>query len=306
MNFKKIILLKQINQGFSTPSGEVRGVARIEDGTLSLSIINLSKKETGDYFLCLYPNGTPIQIELGGGQYTAKGGVRACLLVFFGGKEVVPVAFGSFEESVDFEECISYAQGLFKEKDAEKPPSGIFRDEEEGKGDSSYDDEALATVNYYDFEGEINGKNGQNADGDSSYDSQEEDGCKGAEEGVWSKAFADEDDARAESVGRSYYQKIKGHLDQIFKDFPPHAGLCEMVHKSRWANVTDGKKGYVVGVIEEGGEPELICYGIPGSFSDRPDGLGTGATFIPTSPFALKGEGYWVMYQDAVTGKTLF
>ena len=78
-----------------------------------------------------------------------------------------------------------------------------------------------------------------------------------------------------------------------------------MVSESRWVKVTQNGKSFVVGVIDEKNYPKYICYGLPGAYGQKPKEIKGYASFIPKSPFALKGDGYWVMYQDAVSGKSI-
>ena len=63
---------------------------------------------------------------------------------------------------------------------------------------------------------------------------------------------------------------------------------------------------YVVGVINENKTPKYICYGVPAVYSKTPpkelDGF---CTFIPLSIFSLDGDGFWMMFQDAVTGECI-
>ena len=98
------------------------------------------------------------------------------------------------------------------------------------------------------------------------------------------------------------YQKIESDLKKIFEENPAEKNLCEMVSESRWGKVTEKGKSFVVGIIEERQAPKYICYGIPGIYGKKPKEIRGYASFIPTSPFSLKGEGYWVMYQDAQSG----
>ena len=76
-----------------------------------------------------------------------------------------------------------------------------------------------------------------------------------------------------------------------------------MVAESRWVEVDyeSGKK-YVVGVINESGKPRYVCYGVRGEYGKKPPEFKDYCSFVPSSPFALKGGGFWIMYQDAESG----
>ena len=75
--------------------------------------------------------------------------------------------------------------------------------------------------------------------------------------------------------------------------------------ESVWSRVDFGKnKYYVVGLISEGRKPKYICYGVPAEKrGEPPQALKGWCSFLPASLFDLDGRGYWIMYQDAETGK---
>ena len=66
----------------------------------------------------------------------------------------------------------------------------------------------------------------------------------------------------------------------------------------------DKDKFYVVGVIKKQTKAKYICYGVPSEYSKNPprelDGY---CTFIPLSVFNIHGKGYFMMFQDAVSGE---
>ena len=67
-------------------------------------------------------------------------------------------------------------------------------------------------------------------------------------------------------------------------------------------NYAEGKY-YTVGLIRLDGLPRYICYGVPGKYSlHPPNELAGYCSFLPLSLFDLKGDGYWMLYQDADTG----
>ena len=66
------------------------------------------------------------------------------------------------------------------------------------------------------------------------------------------------------------------------------------------------EKYYVVGVIKEKNTEKYVCYGVPAAYSETPpkelDGY---CSFIPVSIFDMKGDGFWMMFQDATTGECI-
>ena len=102
-----------------------------------------------------------------------------------------------------------------------------------------------------------------------------------------------------------YYQTVEGELETLFSAYPAEHVLQQNVPDSRWVRVTaaDGRY-YVVGVIEQGGLPAYICYGVPGKYQkDPPKELAGYCSYLPLSLFDMHGEGYWMMFQDADTGE---
>ena len=89
----------------------------------------------------------------------------------------------------------------------------------------------------------------------------------------------------------------------MFKDYPKEENLCKMVNSSKWVKIGDGAKYYAVGIIYKQSEPKYICYGLPGTFNSKPTGAESFSSFIPISPFKLRGEGYWVTFQNSNDGK---
>lgn len=178
-----------------------------------------------------------------------------------------------------------------------------------------YDDEVVATENYFEMDDlseklkiiENLSKNVSTQNGVSDFFSQEEtqknenqpdfntnEGCQ--KTGRKTKKFGPEN---------PYYLTKKTELDQIFEKFPKEEDLSRINSLDKWAKITYAKdKFYVVGLIFLEGKEKYICYGIPGSYSKTPPKELKGfCTFIPISVFDLNGKGYWMTFQDAVTGE---
>ena len=124
---------------------------------------------------------------------------------------------------------------------------------------------------------------------------------------------ADSDSAKNETDASScqnrtgktpYYLSVKDELDRVFSGFSHELGLEKMFPDSVFVKVPYSKeKFYVVGLVKELGVEKYICYGVPEKYSPNPpEALKDCATFIPLSIFDLKGDGYWMMFQDAITG----
>lgn len=190
---------------------------------------------------------------------------------------------------------------------------------------SVYDDEVVATENYYEKDGDnfedikkeldeklkliskkdgnyVRIENGENAcgiDKSPTKDDEETDFFKDEED-------ADDGEGTAGDAKAPYFDRVKDNIEAIFKRFPEETGLKSALPKSRFARVYYSKeKYYVVGVIEDAdGKEKYICYGVPSKYSETPpkqlDGF---CSFLPLSLFKPLGDGFWMMFQDAITGK---
>lgn len=170
-----------------------------------------------------------------------------------------------------------------------------------------YDDEAVATENYYEtktgenenvtlqFENELSYVGGEKEEKEESADAY--------------RAQNEEDFGDGEEFSRSrpYYLTVKDELKEIFSKFPEESSLKKLFPDSEFSRVNySADKFYVVGLIKESGEEKYICYGVPGAYSENaPEELAPYCSFIPVSIFDLSGDGYWMMFQSATTGECI-
>lgn len=174
----------------------------------------------------------------------------------------------------------------------------------------AYDDEAVATENYYELDNQLKAE--LSAVKRSTIEKVlSEDGSpliknEGNENRFVFEEFSYQTDETAQNKNESdFFSTVKNELEQLFNDFQSEEGLEKAFLNSRWARVYYAEdKFYVVGVIKENGAEKYICYGVPAVYSEQPpkelDGY---CTFIPNSVFDLNGDGYWMLFQDAVSGK---
>lgn len=165
-----------------------------------------------------------------------------------------------------------------------------------------YDDEIVATENYFAFtettEKEITD------DGNRKMESRDPDDLY-REKTKEDRNFESDppDGVEPTAFHGDYYERIRGELEKTFTAFPEERELTNMIPNSKWVRIPfDENKYYVVGVLYEKEIPSYLCYGVPGKYGKRPEELERFCTFIPSSPFCLKNDGYWVLYQDAKTG----
>lgn len=358
---KKILVLKEVEEGFSISGKLISGICRIEteDGVsrLFLTIINAKTISNFEYRLMLVDgNKNNFYFALGTRPSSFVTTLpptykhdKLCAGIFAVKDDIpVTVAFAK-EDGFNFtisdfkkiiaEKCLSEKRERkrqeepFTEKPKIKEPSPVhppyppseqpdptvtppeeFPSPKSQEIKTQYDDEAVATENYYAYDKEIEMKlnavkewtleNVRIEDDEPAFRSQEEktpcvenfDGAKN-EESAYQRAENEQD--------QPFYLTVKKELDNIFHNFPPEESLQKTFYDSRWARVNySPDKYYVVGLVKEDGKEKYICYGVPAIYSENPPTELKGyCTFIPLSIFDLSGEGYWVMFQDAISGQ---
>ncbi len=103
--------------------------------------------------------------------------------------------------------------------------------------------------------------------------------------------------------GNNFYLAVKPQLDEMFICYPPDIELQNIVPNSKWIRVALPDDYYVVGIVFNIDEPHYICYGLHGNFYQKPPSeIADICQWLPLSREDEKGEGYWVIFQDAKTG----
>ncbi len=112
----------------------------------------------------------------------------------------------------------------------------------------------------------------------------------------------------SEKNQEKYLDKVKNQLDSLFLTNPEDQDLQNLFLGSKWAKIYyTQEKYYVVGLITLQKDKKYICYGVPSIYSKEPPKALKGyASFVPKSVFDMHGDGYWLMFQDALTGKCVF
>lgn len=107
----------------------------------------------------------------------------------------------------------------------------------------------------------------------------------------------------------NFYDLIKEQIDDLFLRFPRNTKLEMLVDNSKWVSINyDGvEKDYVVGLLyDEDGNLEFVAYGVPGNIDNKPPSqIIEYSQWLPIDPTNPAGEGYWVMFQDAITGDSV-
>jgi hypothetical protein len=104
----------------------------------------------------------------------------------------------------------------------------------------------------------------------------------------------------------SYYEENEVEIGKVFDKGVPESVLETAIPDSSWVRVEDCGACYVMGIIREGEKPLYICYGVPSHYTEEPpQGMAEYCQWLPASAALPKEEGYWMMYQDAITGRTV-
>jgi hypothetical protein len=102
-----------------------------------------------------------------------------------------------------------------------------------------------------------------------------------------------------------FYEKKRDEIEKLFSSRRRVEELEKLLPFSKWVKIDyDAARHYVVGVI--GVEPDFICYGVPSVYTPTPPSrICGGCVFLPLNPVRPQGEGYWLFYQDAKSGKII-
>ena len=104
----------------------------------------------------------------------------------------------------------------------------------------------------------------------------------------------------------AFYDTVKTQLEKLFAKNEHYAVLERLLPDSRWIRVDYDNRGkfYLIGLI---GEPvRYICYGVPGKYSPHPPAELAGyCQWLAVNETNPLGEGFWIMYQDAASGKSV-
>ena len=118
--------------------------------------------------------------------------------------------------------------------------------------------------------------------------------------------FEEENKKLGDFKNGHFFELIAEQIDDLFENYPRVDELEELISNSKWVKIdfeNDGNE-YVLGLIYEGFDLKYICYGVPGKFNtEAPKQLGE-CQWLPLNP-KLPEDGYFVIYQDALTGEKI-
>lgn len=104
-----------------------------------------------------------------------------------------------------------------------------------------------------------------------------------------------------------FYEKIWHKIEEMFDIYQHDSVLEDLVYDSAWIRIPYEDDGYyVIGVISDDSKPVFICYGIPQEKMTRPDKeIEDSCEWLPIDKTDVSGRGYWLVYQDAMTGENI-
>ncbi|MBR4943724.1 MAG: hypothetical protein IKZ28_06790 [Clostridia bacterium] len=170
----------------------------------------------------------------------------------------------------------------------------------------SYDDETVATENYYeekDDERQQFEETVQNARIESANQDQ------GTETGANPPSNGD-----ASSVRRTfktdpdgYYLSVKEEIDSLFQTYPRDDTLKGAFSHSEWVRLkgTEENPEYLVGIVKKDGKALYVCYAL--AAEDRhspPEEIKKVCSFVPVSPYEQE-RGFFVIFQSAASGECI-
>lgn len=341
--FKKTIVLKEITESFSTLNKRVGGIARLESengvSVFHLSLINILKKEQGCYFAYLLSSPKDLTVFKLGARPTnfnktlederdfssgfavgivyIDSGIPT--LVAFGAEQGKSISVAEFKKLV-LEKCLAETRTkkdiLFTAGAPEqKPPVPLpFPKKLPVAPDQNpYDDEVVATENFYlNDEKFLEKIRALESIGDYDRTETSDQPLYGKETPNKMRKGTDRAEnetnfCHRETTKIPYYQSVKKGLDKLFSQYPEEPTLKLSMPNSSWIKIPlENGKHYAVGLIKENGKEKYICYGAPAPYSATPPKeLGANAVFVPLSIFNLHGNGYWLLFQDAITGESV-
>ena len=107
--------------------------------------------------------------------------------------------------------------------------------------------------------------------------------------------------------GDTFYSLISDQVEEIFNKFPEEERLEKLVPHCKWVKVSyDDKSEYAVGLIYDEEVLKYLAYGVPASKdAEVQEEIRAYSQWIPLDPTSVDSKGFWVMYQDAVTGDSV-
>lgn len=103
---------------------------------------------------------------------------------------------------------------------------------------------------------------------------------------------------------KDFYSGIRERYEELFVVYPAEKKLSALIPDSEWVKINyDNDDYYVAGKISENGKIVLLGYGVPGKKNVTPPRIAEEMASWLTVPDMRPYDGYWLIFQDAATGK---
>lgn len=161
-----------------------------------------------------------------------------------------------------------------------------------------YDDEVIATENYYE------GNEVEKQDifsVDSGRDSKNQE-SKTQEETQSRTVFYEKFD----SDKQNFAGETAKRLEEILSTHEKDETLSRLIPESEFCKINyDKTRFYSVGKVSKNGELLYFCYAVLGRYQDAPESLKPFCSFLPLNPFNPLGNGYYIIFQNASNGEII-
>jgi len=338
MNYvKKMCILRQVKQGFSGDGKTLSGLIKIEQYgknlAVEVSVINFAPLVSGEYY-CLLSDGkgkTEMLSLRGKSLFNLLSDLDIsngfCGIICYVKNEVIPIAYGiNGNKSYDWKHIlnatlppvfpngspatarggIAESQPNTAEYELSPAPLPDPIKEEKNTRTDGYDDESVATNNYYEEDEHERiqlSKTGKNTYTQSAAASEgtekRSDGKKDENAANVRTAFKTDPDG--------YYLAVKEEIDRLFRTYPRDKTLNGAFSCSEWVRVKGTAKApeYLVGVLKKEGKVCYICYALVAENKDvPPNEIKNVCSFVPTSPYD-ENTGFFVIFQSAASGECI-
>ena len=327
---KRLCILKQVKKGFTADGAPLTGAVYAErlgeELTVTPRIAGLAPVKDGRYALALWAGGKSFCLELKGNEPlripdapSISSGFSA-IVCFVRSGSVEPVAHGTCGSApADFSELLTVFEKRERktpvpvsEKEVDKAdcfrgesvqePFRVSADNADGADEDipgiapsedvqgRYDDEAIASTDYFDGVWKTSEDAGAGACGQDE-EKAAKDGCG---------TCADEAGGAlhpfrlSRGSGLTYYNEIAGKLHETMKKYPRDETLTSVFPHSEWVKTETA----LLGIIYAEGLPRYLCVGM----KEAPEAYRGVSVFVPVNHFT-ETEGYYIVFQDADTGE---
>ena len=299
--FKKVLLLKTA----ANANKHLKGVVVIESVNEKAQFdFNFTGKISSDYTIYISNENHVKSLDGNDGLkvkvcYENFNVLSGITIAVFNGINLI--CHGEYGKSFyNLSEICDYAKKINIKEDKEQDFTAEDATTWQEKGERfPYDDECIATENYYKLNDEPKPLHSQNANKLKTSKKAEE-----IEENE--DEFNKHEANKRPDERRDFYQRIKNKIDEVFENFERCNDLSETLPNSAFVKIHYAEnKYYYVGKIYENNTVKFICYGVMGNYEENQLKHLKNFSFIPLSHYDLLGKGFYLIFQDAKTGEII-